>query len=466
MQINIALVGLGFGGSFAAIYDQHPSISQVGLFDINSELTTSFAGKLAKAKAYSSFEEVLADPDVDAVHLVTPIPLHAEQTVQVLQAGKHCACTVPMATSLEDIERIATAVRVSGKKYMMMETTLYTYQYLYVSDLKRKGELGRIQFLRGSHYQDMSGWPDYWAGLPPMHYGTHAIAPLVALADSRICRVVCFGSGTMEPKLMERYGNPYPVESALFEFENGLKAEATRTLFETVRAYQEGMFVYGSEMSFEWGHGDDDDPYVTKQLPAEEGRRGRRTACEAISLPNPYHSLPPELQHFTVGRNYDPQNPQESLKIGAGAGHHGSHPHLVHNFVKSIIEEEIHTFHMQYAFAYVNARIKESNFWATFRINDKITCSPQTIEKGNFSYTFDAIHRNDEKAVLVKVFADPLENCKKDELDKIKRAAMLANNYYDSHVFLFTKRRFSDYAAKQAPIDDAISFVEVERLKY
>ena len=102
----------------------------------------------------------------------------------------------------------------------------------------------------------------------------------------------------------------------------------------------------------------------------------------------------------------------------------------------------------------------------SFILTEKIIFSPMNITKNDFSYTFDAIHRNGEKAVFVKVFADPLENCKKDELSKIKKVVMLANNYDDSHVFLFTKRRFSDYAAKQAPIDDVISFVEIERLKY
>ena len=91
----------------------------------------------------------------------------------------------------------------------------------------------------------------------------------------------------MDQSLVERYGNTFPVESALFGFENGLKAEATRSLCETARVYQEGMFVYGSEMSFEGGHSDDDDPYVTKQLPAEDTRRERRTVCEIIKCPMP-----------------------------------------------------------------------------------------------------------------------------------------------------------------------------------
>ena len=287
---------------------------------------------------YGSFEEILNDPEIDAVHLVTPIPLHEEQTVQVLEAGKHCACTVPMATTLEGIRRVAEARRRSGKLYMMMETTLYTYQFFYVKALLEAGELGRIQFLRGSHYQDMAGWPDYWLGLPPMHYGTHAIAPMRILAGSPIRRVVCFGSGVMEESLRERYGNPYPVESALFAFENGLKGEATRSLFETARAYQEGLFVYGSRMSFEWGFEDGDAPYLTRLTPNPNGERGGVTRVEQITLPNPYRSLPPELHRFTVGGGYDPLNPQKTLETGAGGGHHGSHPHLVHEFLSSIAE--------------------------------------------------------------------------------------------------------------------------------
>ncbi len=338
-KLNIALVGLGFGGAFAPIYREHPNVGTLTLFDTNPELLKQMADHVGNVKCAASFEEILADPSIDAVHLVTPIPLHADQTVAVLNAGKHCACTVPMATSLDDIRRIFEAIRKSGKTYMMMETTLYTYQFFYASQMKKDGKFGKIQFLRGSHYQDMVNWPDYWMGLPPMWYGTHAIAPMAALSGSRISRVHCFGSGTMEEWLTRQYGNPFPVESAIFEFENGLKGEATRSLFETARVYQEGMFVYGSDASFEWGFRDHDDPYITTAIPAADGSRGGRADIEVVPMPNYYQSLPKELWHFTVGGNYDPLNPQDSLKKGAGAGHHGAHPHLVHEFISSMIEE-------------------------------------------------------------------------------------------------------------------------------
>lgn len=170
-----------------------------------------------------------------------------------------------------------------------------------------------------------------------MWYGTHAIAPMVALSGSRIKRVVCFGSGTMDESLHKQYGNPYPVESALFEFENGLKGEATRSLFETARMYQEGLFVYGSKKSFEWGFTDDSVPYITT-LEDTTDHRKKQTSFAQQQMPNFCHSLPEEIRKFTVGKNYDPLNPRESLKKGAGGDHHGSHPHLVNEFVMSIVE--------------------------------------------------------------------------------------------------------------------------------
>lgn len=336
-KINVALIGLGFGGCFADIYKAHPSVERLVLFDIDKNREKMFRDRLGITEEYETLDAILADKTIDAVHLVTPIPLHAEQSVAVLNAGKHCACTVPMAISVDGIRKIIAAKKASGKHYMMMETTLYTYQYFYVKKLLEEGKLGKLQFMRGCHYQDMSHWPKYWMGLPPMYYGTHAIAPMVGLSGSRIKRVVCFGSGSMDESLHEQYGNPYPVESALFEFDNGQKAEATRSLFETARSYCEGFCIYGSNTTFEWGHSDGSNPIITTMKPRESGR-GNLTEQNEIEVPNFYLDLPEELRRFTVGEGFDPLNPQESLKKGAGGGHHGSHPHLVHEFVSSIIE--------------------------------------------------------------------------------------------------------------------------------
>ena len=94
--------------------------------------------------------------------------MHASQSIAALRAGKHVACTVPAATSVEECRQLVEAATSSGKNYMMMETAIYTREFLFIRELRDTGRLGRIQFMRGSHQQEMAGWPGYWEGLPPM----------------------------------------------------------------------------------------------------------------------------------------------------------------------------------------------------------------------------------------------------------------------------------------------------------
>jgi predicted dehydrogenase len=133
---------------------------------------------------YTDFNELINDPKVDVVHINSPIPDHASQSIAALEAGKHVACTVPMATSIEDCQKIVDLINQRGKKYMMMETVVYAREFLYIKELYEKGELGKIQFLQASHQQDMDGWPNYWPGLPPMWYATHCVGPMLALTKA------------------------------------------------------------------------------------------------------------------------------------------------------------------------------------------------------------------------------------------------------------------------------------------
>lgn len=195
--LHVAVVGLGFGAEFVPIYLDHPDVAEVSICDANPARLRAVADRFGVRRWYTGLDQVLARPEIDAVHLVTGIPDHASQAVAVLESGRHCACTVPMATRLEDLHAIVRAERSSGRRYMMMETAVYTRQYHHARALRDGGELGRIQFLRGAHYQDMEAWPPYWAGLPPMWYATHAVAPLLSIAGCRAVRVRCLGSGRM-----------------------------------------------------------------------------------------------------------------------------------------------------------------------------------------------------------------------------------------------------------------------------
>jgi predicted dehydrogenase len=241
-----------------------------------------------------------------------------------------------MATSIVDIQRIVDATKSSGKNYMMMETAVYTRQFLYAQELARTGDFGRIQFLRGAHYQDMEGWPQYWAGLPPMWYATHAISPLLALAQSRAVSVHCFGSGEMRSDLREQYGNPYPVETAIFKLDSPeLSAEVTRSLFHCARPYMESFAVYGQDACYEWQM-ENEPPMLFRATPVVPGET-RSGSEEQPAPPDRADLLPPSVGKFTQKFVY--AKDEKHLSFEQGGGHHGSHPHLVHEFVSSIVEQ-------------------------------------------------------------------------------------------------------------------------------
>ncbi|RAV12990.1 Gfo/Idh/MocA family protein [Paenibacillus contaminans] len=326
-KIRMAIAGLGFGAEFIPIYQDHPHTEMVAICQRNEKKLNEIGDHFGIAKRYTSFEELLADDEVDAVHINTPIPDHAAQSIAALKAGKHVACTVPMATTIEECLAIVAAQKASGRTYMMMETAVYTREFLYVKELVESGKLGRIQFLRGCHQQEMAGWPGYWEGLPPMHYATHAVSPLLALSGKEAGSVACFGSGRIEERLASKYGSQFAVESALFRLRDSEVAmEVTRSLFETSREYVESFDVYGDKMSFEWQRLEAEEPIVFK---GEEGNR--------VRIPDFAHLLPEPIRKYTTEGVYDHAG-NTHLSFKQGSGHGGSHPHLAHEFVMSIVE--------------------------------------------------------------------------------------------------------------------------------
>lgn len=321
-QIRLAVVGLNFGAAFVPIYQSHPDVGQVILCDPHEAQLNAVGDRFGIADRFSRLEDLLDADDCDAVHLLTPVPLHVEQTLAVLAAGKHCACAVPMATSLDDLHRICAAQRASGKNYMMMETAVYTREFLFAQDLLARGELGALTFLRGTYFQDLEGdYPAYWRAQPPMHYATHAVAPLLALAQTRAEAACCLGSGRLRSDLQQPDGNTFPLQTALFRLAGtDLAAEVTRSWFQTARAYTEAFSIYGDRAGFEWQQLEHEDPIVFTLEPVQAGQRGRAVTATRVSVPDRADLVPGEIAQFTAG------------------GHGGSHPHLVHEFIRSIVE--------------------------------------------------------------------------------------------------------------------------------
>jgi predicted dehydrogenase len=333
-KIRVAIVGLGFGAEFIPIYQQHPNAEMYAVCRRNPAELKAVADRFGVERRYTSYAELLADPDIDAVHINSPIADHAPQSIAALEAGKHVASTVPAATTIDECRRLVEAQRRSGRVYMMMETVVYSREYLFVKELYDRGDLGRIQFMRGSHQQDMEGWPGYWEGFPPMHYATHCVSPCLALVGKLADAVVCHGSGRIAEHLIPKYGSPFAIETATFTLrDSDVCAEVTRSLFNTARQYRESFDAYGDLKSFEWQQVDGEEPVIhTRSTPAHP--LGEAEIPRRVSVPDYAGRLPASIQRFTQPAAIQDA---EHLSFLQGGGHGGSHPHLVHQFLMACV---------------------------------------------------------------------------------------------------------------------------------
>jgi len=202
---------------------------------------------------------------------------------------------------------------------------VYSREFLFVKQMYRDGDLGKLQFFRSSHQQEMAGWPEYWEGFPPMWNATHAIAPTLALGGNEAASVSCVGSGAIDERMHARYGSPFAIETVHIRFRSSdLAAEVTRSLFNTARQYRESFDVYGSKKSFEW-----------TQVEGEKHIVHTGEKPERVDVPDFAHLLPKEIQKFTRAGVYDSRD-KKHLSFTQGGGHGGSHPHLVHEFISAL----------------------------------------------------------------------------------------------------------------------------------
>jgi predicted dehydrogenase len=328
-KARVGLIGLGFGSEFIPIYQAHPKAEVAAICQRTKSRLDEIGDRFGIATRYTDFREVLTDPNVDFVHINSPIPDHAPQTVTALKAGKHVMCTVPMATTLDEAREIVGLVRETGLKYMMAETVVYSREYLFIKELYDRGELGKIQYMQASHPQDMEGWPDYWKDMVPMHYATHVVSPLMAMVNGMAEYVSCFGSGTINDECARRSGSKFAVESCHIKIKDSdISAHIWRFLWDTARQYRESVDVYGSKKSFEWQLITGENPVLHTAKKPEPG------IAEHVEVPDYAHRLPAPIRKFTQ-RVAD----EDHLSFIQGGGHGGSHPHLVNEFVSALVED-------------------------------------------------------------------------------------------------------------------------------
>ena len=329
--LNVAIVGLGFGAEFIPIYQRHPDANMAAICQRNEAKLCKVGDAFGIEKRYTNYDDVLADPSNRfRPHQQSPIPDHAWMSIAALKAGKHVMCTVPMATTIEECEQICELVAETGLKYMMAETVVYSREFLFIKEMYKKGELGKIQHLAASHPQDMDGWPDYWEKMIPMHYATHVVSPVLGLVNGRAEYVSLLRLGHGPRRHREEVGQQ--VRRRVVPHQDQGHRRRRPHLAVPVRhgpavSRELRRLRHEEELRVDAGRGRAAHPAHGEEAGAGDCRARSKcptspTCCRSRS-------------GSSRGRSHD----AEHLSFIQGGGHGGSHPHLVNEFVERLVED-------------------------------------------------------------------------------------------------------------------------------
>ncbi len=303
-KIRVGLVGYGvckFSAAFG--FQDHPNVEVVAVSDLFPDRCAELAKVTRCKKTYPSLEELVKDDNIEAVFVATDAPSHAKHCVEVLKHGKHVACAVPAVFgSMEEADMLLEAVKQSGLKYMMFETSCYRADNHAMREIYKAGGFGKLVYSEGEYYhymeQPIDSYKGWRIGLPPQWYPTHSNAYYIGVTGGTFTEVSCIGVPSIIEHLKPKnniYRNPFGTEIAQF------------------RTSENGVSRMG----------------VTWDTPGDEGERGRIRGQRG-SFHGKYEGLEKNLP--------DLKKPPLPPSVPVG-GHGGSHGNLMNEFVMSILQD-------------------------------------------------------------------------------------------------------------------------------
>ena len=188
-MIGIGIIGCGKIAQVRHIpeYAAHPEAKLVGYYNPTRERAEKMADQYG-GKVYDTVEELLADPDIQAVSICSANAAHGEQTIAALHAGKHVLCEKPMAVTLEECEAMVEAARQSGKYLMMAHNQRLAKPHALAKKLIDEGLIGKILSFRTMFAH--SG-PENWSIIPGPNtwFFDKSKAAMGAMADLGIHKI-------------------------------------------------------------------------------------------------------------------------------------------------------------------------------------------------------------------------------------------------------------------------------------
>lgn len=250
---NCVIIGYGGMGGWHAEHLLHSdAVNLLGVYDIKPERNA-----LAESRgihAYSSFEEVLADENVDILTLAVPNDSHKPLAIEAMSRGKNVISEKPVTLSSADLQEMIDASNKYGKLFTVHQNRRWDVDYLTMYDLYRSHELGDV-FAIESRIHGSRGIPGDWRGKREhgggmmLDWGVHLIDQMVRIiGDRRIEKVYCRFDHITNTEVDDGF------KLDLY-FEGGLTARVevgTSNFIELPRFYMAG--TNGSAIMNDWLH--------------------------------------------------------------------------------------------------------------------------------------------------------------------------------------------------------------------
>ena len=213
--VRIGVAGLGYWGpNLARNFAGLPNAELTWLCDGSEAALARVSQTHPGVRTTGSLDDLLADPDLDAIALATPVPTHADLAVQVLEAGKHCFVEKPLAQSVLDAERAAAAADAAGRILMVGHLLEYHPGIAKLKELADTGELGELYYIYGNRLnlgKLRSDENALWS------LGAHDVSVVLSLVGKEPTEVVAHGESYVRPGVED-------VVFCFLRFPSGLSA--------------------------------------------------------------------------------------------------------------------------------------------------------------------------------------------------------------------------------------------------
>ena len=228
-KLNLAVIGCSgmAEGHMYGITDNKEFANLYAICDIDEERLALRKEKFNLDIAVRDYKELLNDPNIDAVVIVTPDQLHLEMTVAFLRAGKDVLCEKPMALSVAECEEMMRVEKETGRKLMIGQVCRCTPAFVQAKELIDSGRIGELFFVESEYAHDYSriGGHNNWRITPERHGfiggGCHAVDLLrwIAGNPTEVCAYSthkCLTSWPVDDATVAIYKFPNNVMGKVF----------------------------------------------------------------------------------------------------------------------------------------------------------------------------------------------------------------------------------------------------------